>query len=250
MILFILDYKTPEEPTHIGMHHLSGVFLKEEKSIVYENIKLMAFSVVYPKKTRIYYVDNEADFKNWISNIRLATGFSNLTDIYDVKQKIGNGKFGQVRLGIHKDTQRKVAVKIMSKKEMKTIDLELVRTEIEILKICQQPNIIRLYDVFENEEYIYIIMEFCGGGDLFSYVEKRGFKIEEKRAAQMIHKLSTAVYYLHSYGITHRDLKPENILMTDHSDNADLRLVDFGLSKIIGPNECCTEPFGTLVNIT
>jgi serine/threonine protein kinase len=90
-------------------------------------------------------------------------------------------------------------------------------------------------------------MEYCSGGDLFSYIEKRGFKLPEAKAAIIIHKLSTSCYYLHSYGIAHRDLKPENILMTDCTDEADIRLLDFGLSKIIGPNEFCTEPFGTLV---
>ena len=53
--------------------------------------------------------------------------------------------------------------------------------------------------------------------------------------------------YMHKYGFFHRDLKPENILMTDNTDDADIRLLDFGLSKIIGPNEFCNEPFGTLV---
>lgn len=91
-------------------------------------------------------------------------------------------------------------------------------------------------------------MEHCGGGDLFSYIEKRGFRMPEARAASLVHKLATAVYYIHSYGIAHRDLKPENILMTDNSEDADIRLLDFGLSKIIGPNETCNEPFGTLVN--
>ena len=57
-------------------------------------------------------------------------------------------------------------------------------------------------------------MEHCGGGDLFSYLEERGFKVKEERAAHIIHKLSTAIYFLHEYGIVHRDLKPENILMT------------------------------------
>jgi serine/threonine protein kinase len=91
-------------------------------------------------------------------------------------------------------------------------------------------------------------MEYCAGGDLFSYIEKRGFKLSEPRAANLIHKLSAAVFYLHSYGIAHRDLKPENILMTDNTEEADLKLLDFGLSKIIGPSETCSEPFGTLVN--
>ena len=89
-------------------------------------------------------------------------------------------------------------------------------------------------------------MEFCSGGDLFSYIEKRGFKLPENRACILIHKLSTAIFYIHSYGIAHRDLKPENILMTDNSEEADIRLLDFGLSKIIGPEQNCTEPYGTL----
>jgi len=72
------------------------------------------------------------------------------------KEKLGNGKFGLVRLGIHKGTGRKVAIKIMSKKDMNNQDLELVKTEIEILKISQHPFIIRLYDIFENADFIYI----------------------------------------------------------------------------------------------
>lgn len=91
-------------------------------------------------------------------------------------------------------------------------------------------------------------MEYCAGGDLFNYLLKRNFRLPEPRAAQLIHKLSTAIFYLHSYGIAHRDIKPENILTTDNTDEADIRLVDFGLSKIIGPNETCNEPYGTLVN--
>lgn len=92
-------------------------------------------------------------------------------------------------------------------------------------------------------------MEYCEGGDMFNFLSKRGFALEEKRASVLLHKLATAVYYLHSYGIAHRDLKPENILMTSTEDSADLRLLDFGLSKIIGPHETAMEPYGTLVNI-
>ena len=149
-------YKSQEEPTHKGMHNLSGVFVKEDQPITYDGKPLYCFSVIYPKKSRFYYVDSEEDYQNWMKNIRKATGYANLTDIYDVKDKLGNGKFGLVRLGIHKTTGRKVAVKIMNKKDMTLQDLELVKTEIEILKVCQHPNIIRLYDVFENVDFIYI----------------------------------------------------------------------------------------------
>lgn len=92
-------------------------------------------------------------------------------------------------------------------------------------------------------------MEYCAGGDLFGYLEKRGFKLKEPMAAKLIEKLCAAVFYMHSYGVAHRDLKPENILMTDLTDNADIKLLDFGLSKIIGPNDTCKEPYGTLVSI-
>lgn len=90
-------------------------------------------------------------------------------------------------------------------------------------------------------------MEYCPGGDLFSYLEKNNFKLSEQQVAVIIHKLSTAIFYLHQYGIAHRDIKPENILLTNSTDQFDIRLVDFGLSKIIGPNEVCEDSFGTLV---
>jgi hypothetical protein len=241
-------YKTSEDKVHKGMHNLSGVFLKEEPSKLIDGFTFRCFSVIYPKKVRKYYTDQVIEYNSWISALRKATEHQILSEIYELKDTIGKGKFGLVKLGIHKQTKRKVAIKIINKKCMTVQDSEMVKTEIEILKVCQHPNIIRLYDIFENVDYIYIIMEYGAGGDLFSYIEKRGFKLSESRAAQIIHKLCTAIYYLHSYGITHRDLKPENILMTDDTDEADLKILDFGLSKMIGPNEYCTEPFGTLVS--
>ena len=89
-------------------------------------------------------------------------------------------------------------------------------------------------------------MEYLKGGDFFSYLEKRRFRIDEDRARNIAHSLATSLYYLHNFGIAHRDLKPENILMVDDSDDAEVKLVDFGLSKTFGPNETCKEPFGTL----
>ena len=238
-------YKTKEEKKHKGMHNLSGVYLKEDEPIIMEGRKFYSFIIIFPTKERKYYVLDEKEYKNWLIAIRKAVGYSNLNDIYEIKDVLGKGKFGLVRLGIHKENKRKVAIKIINKKLVSSFDLEQVKTEIEILKIAQHPNIIRLYEIFENEKYIYIIMEYCGGGDLFSYIEKRGFQLKESRAAEIIHKLSTAIYYLHQYGIIHRDLKPENILMTNENDDSDIRLLDFGLGKIIGPNEYCNEPFGT-----
>ena len=240
-------YKDKNDLSHRGMHNLSGLFIKVEEAKMFDNKKYFCFSVVYPAKTRMYYCDDEKQYKEWIDNLKKATGYTNLLDIYDVKEKLGNGKFGFVKLGINKHTKEKVAIKIMNKKKMDSSDIELMRTEIEILKICQHPNIIRLYDIFENIDYIYIIMEYCPGGDLFSYLEQRKFKISEERAAIIMNKICEAVFYFQSYfGVIHRDLKPENVLLTSSSDDSDIRILDFGLSKISTPNEKCTEPYGTL----
>ena len=238
-------YKKKEDKTHRGMHNLSGVFIKKGDDFEVNGKKYLAITILY-KEEKSYYFDNEEDFKNWFDKLNTAIENKSLFDKYEVKQKIGKGKFGLVKLGINKESKEKVAIKIMTKKNMDKSDLELAKVEIDILKIAQHPNIIKLYDVFENEHHIYIIMEYCSGGDLLSYFENHNYVLPESKVCEIIHKLSMAVYYLHSYGIVHRDLKPENILMTDSKLTADIRLLDFGLSKIIGNDEKCTEPYGTL----
>ena len=238
-------YKSKTNKRHKGIHNLSGVFIQSNGLVKLGDKQFYCFTIIFPTKPRKYYLTNESEYYNWVNTIRKIVGYSNLSEIYEIRQVLGKGKFGLVKLGIHRGSGRKVAIKIINKKLVTPIDVQQVKTEIDILKIAKHPNIIKLYDVFENENYIYIIMEYCAGGDLFSYIEKRGFRLPETRAAEIIHKLSTAVYFLHEYGVVHRDLKPENILMTDNSSNADIRLVDFGLGKIIGPGEMCTDPFGT-----
>ena len=239
-------YKNKTEKVHRGRHNLSGLFLQAQGLKEIKGRKMFCFSISFPSKNRVYYCDNEQEYKNWIDVLKKATGYTNLLDLYNIKQKIGKGKFGLVKLGINKETNDKVAVKVMNKNNMDSSDLELVRTEIEILKICQHPYIIKLYDIFENIDYIYIIMEYCPGGDLFSYLQKRNFILGEEKVAIIMYKLCKAVFYVHSYGIAHRDIKPENVLLTSDDENADIRLLDFGLSKIVGPGQKCTEPYGTL----
>ena len=238
-------YKKKEEANHRGMHNLSGVFIKRGDDFEFEGKKYLSIVILY-KIEKSYYFDNEKDFNIWFEKLNLAIQNKSLFDKYEVKQKIGKGKFGLVKCGINKETKKPVAIKIMAKKNMDKSDLELAKVEIDILKIGQHPNIIKLYDIYENENYIYIIMEYCSGGDLLSYFEYHEYELPETKVCEIIHKLSMAIYYLHSYGIVHRDLKPENILMTDLSPQADIRLLDFGLSKIVGNDEKCTEPYGTL----
>jgi serine/threonine protein kinase len=141
------------------MVNLVGVFIKEEPEETLDvKHTLYPFSLMFPNKVRTFYLLDKNLRDEWIENVKKAIGYSNLFDYYDMKEVLGKGKFGTVKLGIHKKTGKKVAIKIMKKKAMTTQDMELQKREIEILKICQHPNIIRLLDVFENQDYIYIVM--------------------------------------------------------------------------------------------
>ena len=237
-------YKKKEDIKHKGMHNISGLFFKEEPM---KERKYYSFSIIFPVKKHTYYTDSKEEYQNWKRHLEIATNYSNILELYDIKEELGVGSFSVVKLGINKKTKEKVAVKIMNKKMMNSARLESARTEIEIMKICKHPNIIHYIDSYEDSDKIYIFMEYCRGGTFFDYLKKRGFTLDEKRAAHLIHKLCMAVYYFHSLGITHRDLKPENILMTSQDDDSDLKILDFGLGKIIGPNEKCSEPYGTII---
>ena len=173
-------YKKKEEKNHRGMHNLSGVFIKKGEDFEYDGKKYLSIVILY-KTEKSYYFDNEEDFNKWFEKLNLAVQNKSLFDKYEVKQKIGKGKFGLVKCGINKETNKQVAIKIMAKKNMDKSDLELAKVEIDILKISQHPNIIKLYDIYENENYIYIIMEYCSGGDLLSYFEYYEYQLKETK---------------------------------------------------------------------
>ena len=240
-------YKNNQDINHIGMHNLSGIFLKIEPMKILNNIIYYSFSLIFPKKTRTYYCDKKEEFLHWKQHLKCAINYSNILEIYKITTEIGQGGFSSVKLAVNKVTNQKFAVKILNKNKLSSQMLEYSRTEIEILRICQFPYIIKFVESFETIDNIYIFMEYCKGGNLANYLNKRYFHITEYFAATIIYKLLLTLNYLHSYGITHRDLKLENILLTDDSDNADIRLLDFGLGKIVGPNEKCSEPFGTVL---
>jgi tRNA A-37 threonylcarbamoyl transferase component Bud32 len=239
-------YRTKEDKRHKGMHNLSGLFLKKEPTKILNDIIYHSFSIIFPSKKRIYFCNDVNEYKNWIKHLRIATNYSNILDLYIIKDTIGSGSFSIVKLAINKITKQEVAVKIMNKNKMTSLALEAARIEIEIMKICNFPYIIKFIEAYENIDYIYIFMEYCPGGTLLNYINKRNYKISEKLIATIIYKICLAIYYFHSYGITHRDLKLDNVLMTSEDDNADIKILDFGLSKIIGPNEKCSEPYGTV----
>jgi len=112
--------------------------------------------------------------------------------------------------------------------------------------VADHPNVVKLVDLFETQASSYIVLELLQGGDLFQYLKARSFKLTEHRVRQLAKQLAEGIAYLHSLGIVHRDIKLENIMMTDTTEESSPKIIDFGLSKMIGPNEKSKDPFGTL----
>ena len=121
----------------------------------------------------------------------------------------------------------------------------MLLNEIEVLKACKHPNVVQMFDIFEDRQNIFIVMELIEGKDLFEYLNDRSFKLPEIRIKQITYGLAKGISFLQDYGIMHRDIKLQNIMMTDNSDKAQPKLVDFGFSKIIGPGIYENEYFGS-----
>ena len=242
--LYFLKSKSDTE--HGGVHNLCDVFIKEGNPYNFKGKTLYYFSIIYPEKERKYYTEDKTDYQNWVKYLKKATDYEDLYKSYEMKDIIGKGRFGTIRVGYHKIKKRFVAIKIINKKAMSKEDMDNIRNQIDILKIATDEFVLKLLDIIENESYLYIMTELCKGGDLYSYLNQRSFKIPEEKAAKLIYKLTKSVSFLHALGIIHRDLKPENILMTDMSDDADLRISDFCICKRLEPNETTNEIVGTL----
>ena len=146
----------------------------------------------------------------------------------------------------HKISKKSVAVKVIMKNKIVERQIYQAHIEIETLKVCHHPNIMRLYEVFESADNIFMVLEYLNGGNLFTYLKEHGFIIKESMARKFISSIAHAIHYMHTYGIIHRDIKPDNIVLVNEKENTDVKIVDFGLARLLGPNELASEPVGTL----
>jgi serine/threonine protein kinase len=152
-----------------------------------------------------------------------------LSGLYEISDiQLGSGAFGTVYVGVKKDVQEKVAIKVIHK-ATHGVDLAAVTTEAQILKSLNHPNIVKVYDLFEDSATYYICMELITGGELFDRVVLKQF-YNEKDARDLSLVLLRAVKHCHDNHIIHRDIKAENLLLVSEQDDATVKLVDFGLS--------------------
>jgi serine/threonine protein kinase len=147
---------------------------------------------------------------------------------YIIKETLGKGTFGKVKLGIHIPTEERVAIKILEKSKIKEKDdLERVIREMEIIKQFNHPCVIQVYEILEDSKTYYIIMEYCEGGELFNHIVNKR-RLSDEEASYYYFQIINGIEYIHSHNIVHRDLKPENVLLTKEKK---IKIIDFGLSN-------------------
>jgi calcium-dependent protein kinase len=165
---------------------------------------------------------------------------------YTISAKIGSGAFGYVRLAVHKDSSQKRAVKTIDKESITKDMKERTKffNEVDILRRADHPNIIRLYEFYEDEKHYHLVTEYVGGGELFDFIIKSKM-LSESIAANFMKQILSAVAYCHQQNIVHRDLKPENLLLDRESSDATVKVIDFGTSAIFEETKQLTQKYGT-----
>uniref|UniRef100_A0A8D0TEM9 Maternal embryonic leucine zipper kinase n=1 Tax=Sus scrofa TaxID=9823 RepID=A0A8D0TEM9_PIG len=156
--------------------------------------------------------------------------YDELLKYYELYETIGTGGFAKVKLACHILTGEMVAIKIMDKNTLGS-DLPRVKTEIDALKNLKHQHICQLYHVIETANKIFMVLEYCPGGELFDYIISQD-RLSEGETRIVFRQIVSAVAYVHSQGYAHRDLKPENLLFDEYHK---LKLIDFGL---------CAKPKG------
>uniref|UniRef100_A0A8C8J8J3 Protein kinase domain-containing protein n=1 Tax=Oncorhynchus tshawytscha TaxID=74940 RepID=A0A8C8J8J3_ONCTS len=147
---------------------------------------------------------------------------------YRMEKTLGKGQTGLVKLGVHCITGQKVAIKIVNREKLSESVLMKVEREIAILKLIEHPHVLKLHDVYENNKYLYLVLEHVSGGELFDYLVKKG-RLTPKEARKFFRQIISALDFCHSHSICHRDLKPENLLL-DEKNN--IRIADFGMASL------------------
>ncbi|KAF7828960.1 calcium-dependent protein kinase 28-like [Senna tora] len=159
---------------------------------------------------------------------------------YSLGKLLGHGQFGYTYVGIDKANGDRVAVKRIDKSKMiLPIAVEDVKREVKILKeLTGHENVVQFYNAFEDDSYVYIVMELCEGGELLDRIlAKKDSRYTEKDAAVVVRQMLKVAAECHLHGLVHRDMKPENFLFKSTKEDSPLKATDFGLSDFIKPGK-------------
>ncbi|CAK84907.1 unnamed protein product (macronuclear) [Paramecium tetraurelia] len=165
-----------------------------------------------------------------------------ILNYYRIDQTLGEGSYGKVSLVTQKVTGLPRAMKQIKKEKIEQRDNMI--QEVSILKELDHPNIVSVYELYEDEQYVYIITEYLSGGELFEKINEIDH-FDETIAAGYMRKILEAVNYCHNKNVVHRDLKPENIIFESRKTNSSVKIIDFGTAKELLDSTKLSQRIGT-----
>ncbi|XP_062364624.1 serine/threonine-protein kinase SIK2 [Cinclus cinclus] len=160
---------------------------------------------------------------------------------YDIEGTLGKGNFAVVKLARHRITRSEVAIKIIDKSQLDAVNLQKIYREVQIMKMLDHPHIIKLYQVMETKNMLYLVTEFAKNGEIFDYLAAHG-RLSEPEARRKFWQILSAVEYCHGRKIVHRDLKAENLLL---DSNMNIKIADFGFGNFYKSGEPLTTWCGS-----
>ncbi|CDI98642.1 serine:threonine protein kinase [Echinococcus multilocularis] len=160
---------------------------------------------------------------------------AHVAGLYDLGPTIGRGHYAVVKIAQHVFTGEKVAVKVIDKTKLDAPSREHLFQEVVCMKLVQHPNVVRLYEVIDTVNKLYLILELGDGGDLYDYIMKHEHGLSEKLAKRYFRQIVTAISYCHNLHVVHRDLKPENVVFFEQLGV--VKLTDFGFSNQFVPGK-------------
>ena len=173
----------------------------------------------------------------------------NIKNDYDIGTVIGSGTYGDTVIATDRKTGEKVAIKVINKDNLKknldpaACPEDRMMREINLVKLCNHPNIIRCIDFYVDDATYYFVMEYVSGGELYEHITTKDITMNQAR--KIFAQLVSCIEYCHGNLITHRDIKPENILLSN-ADDLSIKLIDFGLANYIKTtglhNSFCGSP--------
>ncbi|XP_022370655.1 myosin light chain kinase, smooth muscle isoform X4 [Enhydra lutris kenyoni] len=179
----------------------------------------------------------EIDYRNVTVNTE-----QKVSDFYDIEERLGSGKFGQVFRLVEKKTGKIWAGKFFKAYSAK--EKENIRQEISIMNCLHHPKLVQCVDAFEEKANIVMVLEIVSGGELFERIIDEDFELTERECIQYMRQISEGVEYIHKQGIVHLDLKPENIMCVNKTGTR-IKLIDFGLARKLENAGSLKVLFGT-----
>ncbi|CAG9328364.1 unnamed protein product [Blepharisma stoltei] len=226
----------------IGSHKvkkMTNVNWKRIEPFIEENCvnSFYGFRVGYKDCYRDFYVDSQETLDIWLGHLAKVGIMPDIEDDFIFIREIGKGNYATVFLAESKEDYRKYAIKRIQKSRISamTNGINSIVREIDIMRKLDHPNIVKLYNVYENDSEICLVLDYLEGGNLYERINQKK-RFSEATIRTFAIRFFDVLSYLDSMHIVHRDIKLENIILTSKSNDFEFKLADFGIADYCKEN--------------